>query len=80
MLLAPDAFADLERLQVQRLRLVVAALILLEDREAVHGAQRARMLLAQDAFLDLQRLQIQRLRLFVAALILVQVREASHGP
>ena len=58
MFIAQDASLDLQRLQVQRLRLVVAALIQVQVRKAVHGFECGGMLLAQDALLDLQRLDV----------------------
>ena len=69
MLLAQDALLDLQRLDVQRLRLVVAALIAVQAREVIHGSERVRMLLPQDALQDLQDPRAMRVTVVNAAML-----------
>src|SRR5215831_5780033 len=74
--------ARLQRFPIERLRLAVAALGVVEKGQVVEAGQRVRMAEPEHLAPRLQRFPIERLRLAVAALGVVetgQVVEAGQG-
>ena len=69
MRIAELATIPIERLAVQRLGLVVLALIREQDREVVDGGERAWMRIAELSTMTVERLAVQRLGVGVLALI-----------
>ena len=68
--IAELATIPVERLAVQRLRVVVLALILEQDREVADGVERTRMRIAELATTTVECLAIQRLRVGVLAILI----------
>ena len=81
---ASNAFSrGLEGFKVERLGLRVAALVLVQDGQVVHGVERGRVVVPEHALAGLEGFEVERLGLVVAALVLVQdgqvVRRGERG-
>jgi hypothetical protein len=69
---------SLQRLYEQRLRLAVAALGLIHNRQVVRAGERVGITRPKRRALPFQRLAKERLRFEVTTLVVVQVREVAH--